>query len=128
MAQLTVTELRALYQGSFLQELDSMHWAQPPRERLSDKLVAFVSTRSKQLLIEQRHDDAEQWLLAGLEIDDLVEDFYRALMRCQAARDDVNAALQTYSRCERVLAARLMMQPSAATKALREELRQLSGH
>jgi DNA-binding SARP family transcriptional activator len=71
--------------------------------------------------------DAEQFLVAGLEIDDLVEDFYRVLMRCQAARNDLGAALQTYSRCEAVLAARLAIKPSARTRTLRAELLQLGG-
>jgi DNA-binding SARP family transcriptional activator len=127
VAQLSVSQLRSLYQGAFLQELDSTPWALPPRERLRDKLVAFISGRSKQLIGERRHAEAEELLAAGLEIDDLVEDFYRLLMRCQEARDDVSAALQTYNRCERVLAARLMIRPSATTKALRAELLQRGG-
>jgi ATP/maltotriose-dependent transcriptional regulator MalT/DNA-binding SARP family transcriptional activator len=127
IAQMTAADLRSLYQGAFLQELDSTPWVLPLRERLRGKLVTFVSAHSKRLFEAQLYVDAEHFLVAGLEIDDLVEDFYRALMRCQAARNDLSAALQTYSRCEAVLAARLAIQPSARTNALRAELLQRGG-
>ena len=122
IAQMTAAEFRALVQGAFLQELDSTPWVLPLRERLRGKLIAFVSAQSQRLFEAQRTLEAEQFLAAGLEIDDVVEDFYRALMRCQAARNDLSAALQTYSRCAAVLAARLAIKPSAPTNALRAEL------
>ena len=120
--RLAASDLRSLYQGAFLQELDDAPWALPLRERLRDKLIAFVSCESHRLIGDQKYHEAESLLLMGLEVDDLVEDFYRSLMQCHAARGDVSAALHTYGRCECVLASRLAIRPSTSTAALRTAL------
>ena len=120
--RMTLSDLRSLYQGDFLQDQDDASWMLPLREHVRSKLVEFISSRAHHFMEVNNHADAEALLLLGLEIDDLVEDFYRGLMRCGAARGDVSAALHSFQRCERVLESRLGIRPATATAALRAEI------
>ena len=120
--RLALSDLRSLYQGDFLQDQDDASWIWAMRERVKDKLVGFISGRTRHFMEVNNHADAEALLLLGLEIDDLVEDFYRGLMQCRAARGDVSAALLAFQRCERVLESRLHTRPATATVALLAEI------
>lgn len=54
----------------------------------------------------------------GLDVDDLVEDFYRGSIRCHLARGEQCEAIKMYRRCQKVLSACLGVEPSPDTKGL----------
>lgn len=116
--RLRAGEIRSLYQGVFLQDVDNAPWALPMRERLRDRLIRYISNEARRLFVAQRLEEAEELVLTGLEVDDLVEDFYRSLMLIRMERGDFGEALSAYRRCEQVLEARLSVRPSSATQEL----------
>ena len=54
----------------------------------------------------------------GLQVDDLVEDFYAGLIRCHTHSGQASRAVTTYRQCQRVLAKRLGVMPSQKTTRL----------
>lgn len=113
-----VEHVRRLYRGPFLQGEDDATWALALRERLHMAVVKKLSLTAAAALASGQVADARQIFEAGLEIDDLVEEFYRGLMQCQLAAGQPGLAVTTYRRCFRSLAQRLGVEPSAATKRL----------
>jgi DNA-binding SARP family transcriptional activator len=58
----------------------------------------------------------------GLEADNLVESFYRGLMRALAATGDQAEALNAFRRCRELLSIVLGIKPSAETDRLYREI------
>lgn len=53
----------------------------------------------------------------GLQVDDLVDDFYAGLIRCHTLSGLASHAVTTYRQCQRVLAKRLgVMETSQAAR------------
>ena len=50
--------------------------------------------------------------------DQLVEEFYRGLIRCQLAQNEAAAAMHTFRRCRDILSVVLGIAPAPATRAL----------
>lgn len=113
-----VEQVRRLYRGPFLENEDDAPWALALRERLHMAVVKKLSVTAAAALANGQVADARQIFEAGLEIDDLVEEFYRGLMQCQIAAGQPGLAVTTYRLCFRSLAQRLGVEPSAATRRL----------
>lgn len=111
-------QIRRLYRGPFLTGEEDAAWALTLRERLHVKVVNRVSELALGAETEGHWQEALAACALGLDIDDLVEDFYRGMMRCHLARGQQGDALATYRRCQRILAARLRIQPSSATTGI----------
>lgn len=111
--------IEALYRGPFLQADSETPWILSLRERLREKFLRHLESRSRQLLAAGRVPEAIRLCEQGLEIDPLTEELYRHLMRCHQARGEHARALAVYRRCETVLSNALGVAPSPETQALR---------
>ena len=113
-----VERVKRIYAGPFLQGEDDAPWALQLRERLHVALVKKLSVAAADALAHDRIDLAQKIYAAGLEIDDLVEEFYRGQIQCHIAADHPSAAVSAYRRCQRTLSNRLGVEPSQATTRL----------
>jgi DNA-binding SARP family transcriptional activator len=59
----------------------------------------------------------------GLEVDDLIEEFYQRMMKCYYQLGRRAEALSVYKRCSEVLSSVLGIEPSEETVALARELK-----
>ncbi len=114
--------LFALYRQPFLVDSDEP-WTLPPRERLHGKFLRAVQALGGALEARGELERASEVYARALEIDDLAEALYRALMRCAAALGRESEALRVYQRCQRVLRSRLGAGPSSETEQLRAHIR-----
>ena len=113
-----VERVKSIYAGPFLQGEDDAPWALQLRERLHVALVKKLSMAAADALAHDRIELAHDIFAAGLEIDDLVEEFYRGQIQCHIAADQPSLAVSTYRRCQRTLSNRLGVEPSQATTRL----------
>jgi two-component SAPR family response regulator len=115
-------EAIALYQGAFLPGEASEPWANSLRERLRSKFLRCV------IKLGHYWQEREQWKKAancyqkGLEIDDIIEQFYQNLMIIYCRLDRRTEALSVYGRCKRTLSSALGIEPSLETEAIRKSL------
>jgi len=112
-----------LYRGPFLEDLDQEGWPLPLRERLRSRLMRGVEALGLHLERARRWDEAIACYERALEIDPLVELFYRRLMLCRAELGRLAEALATYDRCRELLGGVFGVEPSPETEMLRKELR-----
>ncbi len=113
-----VERVKRIYAGPFLQGEDDAPWALQLRERLHVALVKKLSVAAADALAHDRIDLAQEIYAAGLEIDDLIEEFYRGQIQCHIAADQPSLAVSTFRRCQRVLSTRLGVEPSQTTTRL----------
>ncbi|MDE2628115.1 MAG: hypothetical protein KGL99_13265 [Burkholderiales bacterium] len=116
--ELLIEQTRRFYAGPFLDSEADAPWALQLRERLHVALVKKLLAAAADALAHARVELALAICDAGLEIDDLVEDFYRGQIHCHIAKDQPSRAVTSYRRCQRVLQHRLGVEPSAATTRL----------
>jgi len=107
-----------LYHGLFLEKEKQFGWMLPRREYLQTKLlriikrlIHFYSSRGHCKEVIALYEKAH-------ELDPLSEDYYRGLMRCQAALGNESEALEIYKNCQSILNASFGIKPSAETRAL----------
>jgi ABC-type oligopeptide transport system substrate-binding subunit/DNA-binding SARP family transcriptional activator len=118
----------ALYHGDFLEGLhvrDAYRfedWAFYQRERLRGSYERALTEHLERY--EGQGDDASLVETAHhmLRLDNLREDWYRALMRAYARLGKREAALAQYAQCRQVLEAELGVEPEAETTALFEQI------
>ena len=114
-------KIRRLYGGHFLQGDDDAAWALHllhRRERLHVNVVARLNQSAQAALSAGAVELATRLYELGLQVDGLVEDFYAGLIRCHTHRGQASHAVATYRQCQRVLAKRLGVMPSAKTTRL----------
>jgi LuxR family transcriptional regulator, maltose regulon positive regulatory protein len=108
------------YSGSLLPG-DKSIWAVRLREHWSVRFIDAVLKEGARLEAAGLHAEGVPLYERGLAQDNLVEAFYRGLMRCHLARDDRSEALRAYRRCREMLSIVLGIPPSVETERLREE-------
>jgi ABC-type oligopeptide transport system substrate-binding subunit/DNA-binding SARP family transcriptional activator len=122
-----------LYRGEFLEGLalrDAFRfedWAFFERERLkgryqqglAERIEAYEGTGDDAAIVETAHQ--------LLRLDNLREDWYRALMAAYARLGRRDAALAQFEQCRQVLKAELDVEPARETMALAEAIRQGEG-
>lgn len=112
----------SLYRGSFLQG-DNEPWAASLRERLRGKFVRGIEKVSSDHELSGRWPEAIELYMRGIGTDELIEPFYRGLMRCyQKLGRDAEAA-GTFRRLRQTLSVTLGTKPSAESQRLFESLR-----
>lgn len=111
-------KIRHLYGGHFLQGDDDAPWALHLRERLHVNVVARLNQSAQAALGQGDVELAMRLYELGLQVDDLVEDFYAGLIRCHTHSGQASDAVATYHQCQRVLANRLGVMPSQKTTRL----------
>ena len=98
-------------------------WSAAPRERLATAYARAVTRAALSLESQQQYAAAIELYERALQQDNLLEPFYRGLMRCHHALGDPSAALVSYRRCRELLSIVLGTTPSAETEALKVKIR-----
>ena len=107
-----------LYHGHFLQADADAPWALHLRERLHVNVLARLNQSARGALSQGHVALATRLYELGLQVDDLVEDFYVGLIRCHMHSGQASYAVTIYRRCQRMLAKRLGVMPSEKTTRL----------
>jgi len=107
----------SLYHGPFLTNDDSP-WVLTARERLRSKFFRSLRRLGQKFCEEVRCEQAILVYQKGLEVDNLVEEFYRNLMFCHSALGNRASALETYHLCRRTLGTIFGIEPSQETQTL----------
>ncbi len=102
MGRLTARAL-SLYSGNFLVD-SGLPWALSTRERLRSKFVRLVVNSGCYWEQSGAWYKAAECYQKGLEIDDLVEEFYQRLLACYRHLGKRGEALILYNHCRSVLA------------------------
>ena len=110
--------LADLYRGPFLAGEQDAPWALSLRERLHLQVVGKVRDGGQEAERAAMLDEAFAYYRFGLEVDDLVEEFHRGVMRCHIASGQAADTVNAYRRCQKTLATRLGVEPSQATTQL----------
>jgi len=118
MARLTDRAL-SLYSGNFLADESGLPWAHSARERLRSKFVRLIVNAGYSWERAGVWHKAAEYYQKGLEIDDLVEEFYQRLLVCYHHLGKRGEALVLYGHCRTVLAMQCL-KPTAKTKAAYE--------
>lgn len=116
-----LNRVRELYQTPFL-NTEEIPWAFSLREKLHHKFIRTISHHAEQLMTAGRHNQALELYQWGLEVDDLVEDFYTGLMGSLIALGKHSDAISVFQRCQKVFSSKRGIEPSVKTKRLYQGL------
>jgi DNA-binding SARP family transcriptional activator len=116
--ELLSIRLQDIYQGHFLAGEDTTSWSVSLRERLHIRCIQHLLDTGRYWESRGLWDKAIPCYQRGLEIDDLVEDFYQRLMVCCLAANRIVEGLAVYRRCRKVLSVVFGLQPMPDTEAL----------
>ncbi|MCY7389773.1 MAG: hypothetical protein LH481_17255 [Burkholderiales bacterium] len=97
-------------------------WSVAPRERLAALYTGLVERTALRMEDARDHKGAIGLYERALQQDNLIEPFYRGLMRCHHAVGEDTEALRTYRRCRELLSIVLGTTPTAATEAVRAKI------
>ncbi len=107
------------YRGSLFGDKEVADWAFSARERLANLFIKLVSLRGAALEEARHFAEAIKVYERGIEQDNLVDPFYRGLMRCHLALGEPAEAIRAYRRCREILSVVLGVEPSEETRELR---------
>ncbi len=111
-----------LYRGDYFEEDPFEDWALLRRQHLRD---LYLNLLVKLAVLALERGDYQDCITHCHEIvrqDDCSEDAYRLLMLAHAHRGNRARALRWYALCEQTLFRELAVEPSATTRALRDEI------
>jgi LuxR family maltose regulon positive regulatory protein len=111
-----------MYSGPFLSG-ESDHWPVSLREKLKSKFLRNVLNLGSHLEENTMWDKALEHYTRGLEVDELIEEFYKHAMTCCMKLDRKAEALSIYNRCSETLERILGISPSKETSELGKQLR-----
>jgi two-component SAPR family response regulator len=111
-----------LYRGTFLPGEAQEFWTNSLRERLRGKFLRGVEKLGHYWQKLGRHEKAVECFQKGLEVDDIIEGFYQALMLLYQRMNRRTEALSVYLRCQRTLSSSLGVEPSPQTEAIRKSI------
>jgi DNA-binding SARP family transcriptional activator/TolB-like protein len=118
----------ALYRGDLLEgfaldEAPFDDWLQAASERLRRRTLRFLTGHLDRQVESGEIEAALQLGERLLELDPAAEDVHQALIRLDIGRGALGGAVRRYEHCRRVLAERLGIPPSPATRGLLRALR-----
>jgi LuxR family maltose regulon positive regulatory protein len=116
------SRLLDLYRGHFLTGEDTTSWSVSQREGLRSKFIRHLIDAGRYWETRKLWDRAFACYRRGLEVDDLIEDFYRRLMVCHLETHRIGEGLSVYGRCRKVLSVVLGLQPAPETEILHHAL------
>jgi LuxR family maltose regulon positive regulatory protein len=125
-ADVAAARLIALYGGALL-DGEEAAWAVAARERLRAKFVSAAGACGKLLEENRAWRDAIQLYERALAQDNLVEPFYRGLMRAHLELGEKAEGLRAYRRCRELLSIVLSIRPAEETESIYQSLSGLSG-
>jgi TolB-like protein/DNA-binding SARP family transcriptional activator/Tfp pilus assembly protein PilF len=112
----------ALYRGPFLEGEYDPAEILSARERLHSLFLRHLEQLGELFVMHGQGGRAAALYRQGLEVDDLAEVLYRALMRCHQRQGRLVEAIAIYQRCRHIFRARLGSDPSRETEDLHREL------
>jgi ATP/maltotriose-dependent transcriptional regulator MalT/DNA-binding SARP family transcriptional activator len=112
----------ALYKGPFLGGDTDKPWAISYNERLRSKFLCAIERLGCYLQEKGELNRAADCFRRAIDVDDIVEVFYQRLMVCLKHLGRRTDALSVYRRFKRTLAAKLELEPSQQTEAIKESL------
>jgi len=112
----------ALYRGPFLAGEADDPWAISYNERLRSKFLRAIEMLGNYLEEEGDFNSAVDCFQKAIQVDDMAEVFYQRLMICLKQLGRRTDVLSAYQRCEKTLSAKLGLEPSPETKAIKESL------
>jgi len=107
-----------LYQGAFLPKETLEPWADSVRERLRNKFLRCVEKLGEHWEASGKWEKAVECYEQGLEVDDLIEEFYQHLMVCFQRLGQATKALSIYKQCKKTISAGLSVTLSPKTEAI----------
>lgn len=110
--------LHTLYRGELLPGDDHLPAIVHARDTLRVSLLQHLRRNLDETLQGEAPEQAVMLAEAALTIDPLAEPFYRGLMRAYMALGNWPEAVRVYRRCQKLLADRLGITPSPATRAV----------
>jgi LuxR family maltose regulon positive regulatory protein len=110
------------YRGAFLPGDASEPWTNSIRERLRSKFLRCVVKLGHHWQRVEQWEKAAECYQTGLEVDDMIEQFYQNLMILFQRLGRRTEALSIYGRCKRALSSALGVEPSPETEALHKSL------
>jgi LuxR family maltose regulon positive regulatory protein len=116
------SRLRDLYQGHFLAGEDATSWSVSQRERLHIRFITHLLDAGRYWESRGLWDEAITCYQRGLQVDDLVEEFYQRLMVCHLETHSIGEGLSVYRRCRKVLSIVLGLKPAPETETLHQAL------
>ena len=111
----------ALYKGALFGK-EKVPWAFATRERIAIRFTHLVQRQGEILESASAFQEAVDVYERGMVQDNLMEPFYRGLMRCHLARGEPAEALRAYRRCREMLSIVLGLQPAPETDTLRQQI------
>lgn len=111
----------ALYKGAFLGGAPGNAWAVPLAERLRLKFLRYTLGLGEHHEAQARHEAAVDCYQRGLDVDNLVEEFYRRAIVCYQRLRRPGEARAIYDRCRTVFQATAGIEPSDDLRRLVEE-------
>jgi DNA-binding SARP family transcriptional activator len=111
-----------IYQGAFLPKETFEPWTDSLRERLRNKFLRCVEKLGHYWEKSGQWEEAVECYQRGLEVDELIEEFYQHLMVSYQKLDQPTKALSVYNRCKKSLSLGLGIEPSSKTQAIYRQL------
>lgn len=111
-----------LYRGNFLEGEPDAPWSVSLRERLRTRFVRAVEAVGGDFEAAGEHELAAALYRRGIDTDELVETFYRGLMRCLVALGRPAEAAAAFRRLRQTLSVTLGAAPAPETRKLFESL------
>jgi LuxR family transcriptional regulator, maltose regulon positive regulatory protein len=118
---LAARRLLDAYAGPLL-GTDEAAWIAKPRDALRSRFVRKLMELGAALEAASDWTAAADVYRRGLEADNLVEPFYRGLMRALVATGSPSEALAAFRRCRELLSIVLGLEPSPETQRLYREI------
>ncbi len=112
------TRSQSLYRDHFLAREATTSWSVSLRERLRSKFLHHLLDVGHYWEVHGSWDKAMQCYQRGIEVDNLIEDFYQRLMACCLETQRISEGIAVYQRCWRILSSVLGLQPGPETDAL----------
>jgi len=116
------TRSQSLYRDHFLAREAMTSWSVSLRERLRSKFLHHLLDVGHYWEVHGSWDKAMQCYQRGIEVDNLIEDFYQRLMACCLETQRISEGMAVYQRCRRILSTLLGLQPVPETEALHHSL------
>jgi ATP/maltotriose-dependent transcriptional regulator MalT/DNA-binding SARP family transcriptional activator len=107
-----------MYQGHFLAGDSGVSWTISMRERLRSKFIRYITELGRLCEESGELKKSLECFKRGLEVDNLVEDFYQRLMLCHLRLGHRAEALSVYDSLKKILSVTLGVEPSPKTQAI----------
>jgi TolB-like protein/DNA-binding SARP family transcriptional activator len=112
----------ALYGGPFLSDEEEPPEIATARGRLHGLFLRHVEQQGEYFQQSGQIEDAVKLYERGLEIDDLVEEFYQKLMKSMLELGRIAGGIAVYQRCHQIFQGSMGITPSPETEDIYQEL------